>query len=674
MKSKGSGNHKLLIFALVAAAGLVATGLAWEYTGGVRGRLPAVADLAPGRPVSTPLLESEAISVEPRLFTNSGGHVEAYDSEAVVRGDQGEAYCLYELGPFTAGDELTNLAVDVGVIDGYRNAYHLLTADFHNGRWRELPTGLNTESRNVFGIDTSWMLNDSGMLYLALAVDRGAAIKLNGIACRFSLVRGPAVAIRGDQLPREITGVPVAVPLTALDANGRRALDFDQVLPLTASSGSCTVSTAAAFSRGQARPTLTFDADGIYQLKIADSGQQIGGSLGTMELYTTDLPIYSIQLEPAALAELNADPYCNETRAGSISIGESPQLTAKLRYRGGSRRAAAKKSWKVKLTDGEYADSEWDTGRGTLNLVADCKDTTMMREKLSYDMVQDLGVPVPRTRYIHLRVNDVYQGLYVDVENPRREWLRAMGYNDEGSLYKASFSRLTAYDDADEYESRYEKQAGNSGDFADLAQLCRQISELNSLDDDDAYEGLSQLFDIDLLTEYFVALTLISSRENWICNYYVYHDTEDTGKWLIFPWDMDMTWGIDTERELKADQALDHYCRSSALTSLFFKNRRLQTGYYLALADALRTSFSPERIGSRIDDYYSLVAMDVAADLHKKPLKQDYQLYVQGLKGYVRHRSQFIRSELERLVAADTQSPAADGAWARFGRGSGPGG
>ncbi|MDY6912290.1 MAG: CotH kinase family protein, partial [Chloroflexota bacterium] len=65
------------------------------------------------------------------------------------------------------------------------------------------------------------------------------------------------------------------------------------------------------------------------------------------------------------------------------------------------------------------------------------RDPTLMREKLAYDLFAQMGVPASRTSHVDLWVNDTHLGLYLQVEQVDKAFLRRhFPQNCEGNLYK----------------------------------------------------------------------------------------------------------------------------------------------------------------------------------------------------------------------------------------------
>jgi spore coat protein CotH len=50
-------------------------------------------------------------------------------------------------------------------------------------------------------------------------------------------------------------------------------------------------------------------------------------------------------------------------------------------------------------------------------------------------------------------------------------------------------------------------------------------------------------FNVERVINYFAVNACLTHWDGFFNNYFTYHDTKDTGKWEMYPWDQDKTWG-----------------------------------------------------------------------------------------------------------------------------------
>jgi len=92
-----------------------------------------------------------------------------------------------------------------------------------------------------------------------------------------------------------------------------------------------------------------------------------------------------------------------------------------FRLRGNTSRYAQKKSFKISFN--EYVSGRKYQGVKKINLNAQHNDPSMIREKLFYDLWEKAGMKERRTNFVKLYINQVYYGLYTNLEEMEKEWL-----------------------------------------------------------------------------------------------------------------------------------------------------------------------------------------------------------------------------------------------------------
>ncbi len=245
------------------------------------------------------------------------------------------------------------------------------------------------------------------------------------------------------------------------------------------------------------------------------------------------LPLCQITIDPDSLAALNEDPWTEHYFPCTVELQGTP-YTAGLRYRGNVVRTMSKKSYKIKLDSGQVFE-----GRKKLNCTSSMCDPCLMRESLSMGLFPEAGVPAPRTWWRAVTLNGEYMGAYCDVEQLDERFLEAHGLDPAANIYKCD-DRLVILPDSTDYPSHYEKETNEDGSWDDLITF---IEALNLTPDEEFYETFIDDFDFDEYLSYFAVLMLINDGDAIYKNFELYHDLDDD-RWMILPWDKDLSWGI----------------------------------------------------------------------------------------------------------------------------------
>ena len=212
--------------------------------------------------------------------------------------------------------------------------------------------------------------------------------------------------------------------------------------------------------------------------------------------------------------------------------------SAEIRLRGESSRLADKKSLRVRLLE-ELPAYEMDR----INLISMYEDEIQCRDWLANNAFARGGYPHNRCWHVKVNINDGYYGLFSMMDRIDKDYLRRLDFDDDGNLYKASSEGANLSMEHPDPFALYEKKTNEDEPWSDLEQL---IIDLDTLNRYNIYEYVYENFDVDALIDFMAISALISNNSTYYHNYYLYHDTDDTGLWYIFPWDIDNTFHYPT--------------------------------------------------------------------------------------------------------------------------------
>jgi len=193
-------------------------------------------------------------------------------------------------------------------------------------------------------------------------------------------------------------------------------------------------------------------------------------------------------------------------------------------------------------------------------------DPSMLREKMSYDLMRFAGVAASHVTYVELWMDVVddtspptYVGVYTMVERPDKKYLanRFGNQNDDGNLYKADAwfeegaADLAYYGEA---ISAYPKPRGELAyrlmykekkDYTDIIQLCKVIDGTQYASPEEFSSALEEVFNVDGFLRYLAVIFLTLNFDQYPDtgnNYYIYHHPgTDQFEWVA--WDMNNSWG-----------------------------------------------------------------------------------------------------------------------------------
>lgn len=323
--------------------------------------------------------------------------------------------------------------------------------------------------------------------------------------------------------------------------------------------------------------------------------------------------------------------------------------TVGFRLRGNTSRYAKKKSFKVSFN--EFIGGRAFHGLRKFNLNGEHNDPSIIRSKLCWDLFGRFGVPASRASHTRLYVNGEYKGLYINVENIDKYFVKSRFGNSKGNLFKCLYLGAPA-DLTYRSDGRYDLVGDGTTyvleineetpDFSDLAHF---IDVLNNSPDAQLPTELEKVFNVKGFLQWMAVSTNCGSWDDYLWNannYYLYHN-QDTGKFEFIPYDYDNTMGISWgPRDWATRNVFDFYTHSSPrpLASRILAHQPYVTQYNIYLHSLIANSFSLPLMEPDIDRIKTMIRPAAADDLYRT---YDYgwtmtdfdKSYTQALGGHV---------------------------------------
>jgi hypothetical protein len=169
----------------------------------------------------------------------------------------------------------------------------------------------------------------------------------------------------------------------------------------------------------------------------------------------------------------------------------------------------------------------------TVNMTYEGEVRIPLTETAGFELYRRAGAYSLRTDFIRLTTDGELDGYQLLFEQPNRSFLAQNKINNRGDLFKMNWR-------GQGLEGRHEKRTNPATGYADLKQL---VEALESTQGEEQWKVIEQNFNVEEVVNYFAVSTLLSHWDGFFNNYYPYHDLEGTGKWILFPWDLDNTGG-----------------------------------------------------------------------------------------------------------------------------------
>lgn len=169
----------------------------------------------------------------------------------------------------------------------------------------------------------------------------------------------------------------------------------------------------------------------------------------------------------------------------------------------------------------------------TVNIIYEGSDRFVLAEPLAYEVYRKAGMPAEQSYHVRLWLDGQPTGYFLLIEQPNRAFLRRNHLRDDGNLYKILWMERGVV-------RQHEKKTRTHAGHDDIVAL---VDALEKTKGKEQWEVIKKNFDVDQVATYFAVNMVLSHWDGFFNNYFTYHDLHGTGKWTMYPWDQDKTWG-----------------------------------------------------------------------------------------------------------------------------------
>lgn len=270
--------------------------------------------------------------------------------------------------------------------------------------------------------------------------------------------------------------------------------------------------------------------------------------------YYDELGIERYKVEAILQIGNEEGPVLGEFGYGSLI----PNATVSIR--GQSSTYGKQKNYKIKIRDGKGSYKN----QTTINLNKHMSEGLRFRNKLCYDLMEELpGMMSARTQFVHLYVKDMTTGeeaqfedygLYTQVEQINKTYLKNHGLDSNGQLYKINFFEFYRYEDiimpsndADYDVTAFEEYIEIKGS-SDHTKLIAMLEDLND-ESIPIEETFAKWFDEENVFSWLAFHILVGNKDTQSRNCFLYSPL-NVDKWYFISWDNDAALTA-TEQQVK---------------------------------------------------------------------------------------------------------------------------
>lgn len=172
-------------------------------------------------------------------------------------------------------------------------------------------------------------------------------------------------------------------------------------------------------------------------------------------------------------------------------------------------------------------------GMTGINIIFESSPRWLLSEPMAYELFRLAGVPACQTEHVRLWVDGRLYGYYLVIEQPNKSFLALNQRNNNGSLYKVYWM----------YQGLVEQHHKKTRLATEYDDLIAAEGGLTSTSGEQQWDFIQKNFNVEEFTGYYAVNMCIQNWDGFFNNYYLYHDEKGTGKWEMYPWDNDKTWG-----------------------------------------------------------------------------------------------------------------------------------
>ncbi|AIQ17718.1 spore coat protein CotH [Paenibacillus sp. FSL H7-0357] len=396
----------------------------------------------------------------------------------------------------------------------------------------------------------------------------------------------------------------------------------------------------AVSSEEQSLDTEVFPKDKVVDVKITldpDDFQDMLDNASAEEYKTASVEYNGIKMDNVAVRT-----------KGNLSLRSVVQMADSDRY-------------SFKISFDEYVNQNL-FGITKINLNNNYSDASYMREFLTYELAESIGLPTPKYSFVNVYVNDELKGFYLAVEQIGDAYLERNFGNSYGALYKGVMtgqgSDLTWLgDDASLYTGLELKSEKSNDDI-----VVDMLDELNNGTDYEKY------IDIDDALGYIALNAVTGNMDSYLGgnkqNYYLY---EDEGIFSILPWDYNMAFGGMGGSDVLIDEPTQGALAERPLVAKLLANEEYKTKYHEMIREMLDGYLQNDTFKARIQELDTMISSYVKADPSTFYTFEQYESGITSVETFMSTMASSVSQQLDGTLPS-----SGDGTGS--GMGGGPGG
>jgi hypothetical protein len=251
---------------------------------------------------------------------------------------------------------------------------------------------------------------------------------------------------------------------------------------------------------------------------------------------TNPLPVLHLFAPAATITSAGNDPNAR-FQCSLYWLGEFYDNVGFNRH-GQSSGGFPKKSYDIDFNADHHFKPSPDLPRvDDINLLTTYPDKAHMRNHLSYGVYRDAGSPYHYVVSVRVQTNGGFYGDWHIVENGDADFLDRIGRDRNGALYKMYAPSPASGTRPSEGSERGRRRASTKA-----MPTGRAVQRRGHEDSPDRQRFIDNI-NVPEVVNMMAARVVTGDIDCCHKNYYFYRDSDGTGEWEAFPWDVDLAFG-----------------------------------------------------------------------------------------------------------------------------------
>jgi hypothetical protein len=300
-------------------------------------------------------------------------------------------------------------------------------------------------------------------------------------------------------------------------------------------------------------------------------------------------------------------------------------------------------------------DRPWH-GMTGINIIFESPPRCAMAEPLAYELYRLADVPAPLTEHVRVWYDGRPLGYRLLIEQPNKAFLARNQRGDAGNLYKCLWQGHGLV-------GQHEKKTRPASGCQDLIALHSGLTKSAGAAQ---WACIQEHFNVEEFAGYYAVNMCIQNWDGFFNNHFLYHLPGDAGKWEVYPWDEDKTWGffdgaappyrwyeMPLTLGMKGDPSRHGpWWRGPGwFSGPLLANAQFRSRFLDRLEQLCAGPFTPEKFGPIIDALERRLEPEVAVRAQARgedPRRalQAFHTDIQSFRDQVKYRRQYLLKEL----------------------------